>query len=274
MDYWKHSSEAPYTATYVHHVGELRSAAYCPRQAYYDRHDDAEDGVPDVYVAVAELAHHYDRFVEDTGEALVFAAELADIEPGELQEEVDVDAAVESLQRIRDGKPELWMTLTEPDKEQLYVETGRLRGTVDKAVSTQKGYVASSVKAGSPPREGVWPSQRVEAAAVQRLLDTRFEPADRVHVEFPRVGEVRTVEVDDEDHQRVDELLDILDELESGDPPKRTRQRGRCISCSYRERCGVDSPLVALKQLGGLPSSSESDGFGSRVTERFEGLFD
>lgn len=258
----------------MHHIGELRRAAYCPRQAYYERHDDAEDGVPDVYVAVAELAHHYETLVEDPDETTRTAAQLTGVERREIEQEVDVDAAAESLQRIRDEEPELWMTLTEPDREQLYVEAGRLRGTVDKAVSTEEGYVASSVKAGSPPREGVWPSQRVEAAAVHRLLDARLGASDRVHVEFPRVGEVRTVELDGEDHRRVDELLDVLDGLGTGDPPRRTRQRGRCSSCSYRERCGVDSPLVALKQLGGLPSPSNGEGFGTRVTQRFEGLFD
>lgn len=258
----------------MHHVGELRRAAYCPRQTYYTRHDDNESEATDVYVAVAELAHQYETFVEDPDEALRFAAELADVEPQTVEEEIDVDEALASLRRLRGDDPDLWTALTHPDREQLYVEADGLRGTVDKVSSTDGGYVASSVKAGTPPRRGVWPSQRVEATGVHRLLDARFPAAETVHVEFPKVGEVRTLEVDDADRRRVDGLLDLLESMDPDEPPRRTTERGRCSSCSYRERCGVDSPVVALKQLGGLPSKSDVDGFGSRLTERFEGLFD
>lgn len=258
----------------MHHVGGLRRAAYCRRQAYYAEQLDSEGAPDDTYRAVAELAHHYETLVEDPGRAVARAAELADIDADVLHAEVDVESAAESLQLLRGEDPALWSAVTEPGREEVYVEADRLRGTVDKAVETGAGYRASVVKTGSPPRDGVWPSQRVEAAAVNRLLSTRLPVGEEVYVEYPRKGVIRIVELDSGDHERVDELLGVLDSIDDGEPPSRTRNRGKCRSCSYREECGVDSPAVALKQLGGLPSPSEGEGFGSRVTERFRGLFD
>lgn len=257
----------------MHHVGELRQVAYCPRQKYYSEQDPDSSGADAVYRGVVELAYRYPELLSDPDEAVETAAELSDVSPDSLLEYVDVSDAVESLRGLRDGDPETWRMVTEPERQELYVEARRIHGTVDKVVEGDDGLRGSLVKAGSPPSRGVWPSHRVEAAGVHRLLSTRHEVSRHLLIEYPKTGVVRTIRVRDSDLTAVDEAIDRLSSIQQGEEPRRTRHRGRCRSCGYRERCGVDSPLVALKQLGGMPDASDG-GFGERLTERFSGLFD
>ncbi len=258
----------------MYHIGELRQAAYCPRQKYYGEQENEGDGYDDVYTAVAELAYHYPELVEDPRGTVEKATELTEVESQRLLEEFDVSIASASLRNLRDTRPDVWTDVTEPLRENLYIQMDSLHGTVDKVVRDGDRYRASLVKSGSPPDRGVWPSQRVEAAGAHRLLVTQYPVRDDIYVEYPVEGEIRSIEIQEDDRERVDKVLETLEEIERDVTPRRTRHRGRCRSCSYRERCGVDSPAVALKQLGGLPSKSDVEEFGESVADRFTGLFD
>ncbi|MFP4632325.1 MAG: hypothetical protein ACLFMT_02680, partial [Halobacteriales archaeon] len=135
------------------------------------------------------------------------------------------------------------------------------------------GATPSLVKTGRPPDEGVWPSHRVEAEALRRLLEVEGSTSGEALVEYPVVGAVRRIRLGDRDGVHLERAIERADVVEKGGKPRRTRHRGRCRSCEHSERCGVDNPVVALLQLGGLPSPGEGK-FGRRLSERFTGLFD
>lgn len=213
-----------------YHLSLVRSSAYCRRQAYYRMRDEPPEPSPEQQ-AVRELAYHYPEFLES---------------PSETQRELGhPDLNQDALESLRVARQELseWREIARPAREEHYVEGDHLHGTTDKVVrvSGEDGgeeYAASLVKAGSPPRNGVWRPTRVEAAAAARLLEYEFPTASRAYVEYPRYGVIRCVGLGVRDYRVLERTLEALEFAEDR-VPSRTRNRAKCRSCSYREECGV-----------------------------------
>lgn len=218
----------------MHHISEVRNAVYCGRQAYYEsRRDACRVPSPETRV-LREVAYLYPTVVESPEDAVRRACETAGVEA-----DLDLSDAAETLAEERDEKPRVWDAVARPDREERYVESEGLCGTVDK-LSFGDGVVASVVKTGEPPRNGVWRSERVEAAAVRRLVETEGEVEDIV-VEYPRTGALRRVEVGRDDERSLKRALETLDEIEEGVPPARTDDRAKCEPCDFTDECGVET---------------------------------
>ncbi|MFP4189079.1 MAG: Dna2/Cas4 domain-containing protein [Halobacteriales archaeon] len=217
------------------HVSQVRNAVYCGRQAYYESQREAcRLPSPETRV-LRELAYVYPTVVESPDEAVRHACEVAGVEV-----EIDVSDTSEKLAEVRDKRPSVWDDIARPDREERYVESDRLRGTVDKLSFGEDGVTVSVVKTGEPPARGVWSSARIEAAAVRRLVSARHD-VRRVVVEYPRVGAVREVEVGRDDERALGRALEKLEDIKEGVPPARTDNRAKCESCEFSDECGVET---------------------------------
>lgn len=229
------------------HLSEVRSAAYCRRQAYYRLRDEPPEPSPEVR-NIKDLAYRYPD-VLDSPETVLQETGLHDLDATRIQD------------GVREARKEYseWDALARPWRQEIYLQASRLHGTIDKLVKipTDTGsgrggdpvYAASLVKTGEPPRNGVWRPTRAEATAAARLVDREFRGAEHVYVEYPRVGEVRRVDLGTRDSRKLESILSDL-ERAAERVPSRTRNRRKCRSCGYREECGVrtESLLSLLRR--------------------------
>ena len=224
------------------HVSEVRNAVYCGRQAYYERQREA-CRIPTAETRVLrELAYIYPTLIDSPEDALRRACETAGVSVA-----LDISEASETLAETRDERPRLWEGVARPDREERYVENGRLRGTIDKlSFEEDEGTVVSVVKTGTPPANGVWSSERVEAAAVHELASANHE-VGCVVFEYPRVGALRRIEVGNDDERGLERALGTLEEIDDGMPPSRTDNRTKCESCDFKKECGVKTKSVLTR---------------------------
>lgn len=224
------------------HVSEVRNAIYCGRQAYYEaRREACRLPSPETRI-LRELAYVYPILADSPDDALRRAEDTAGVSVS-----LDISGAADALAERRDDNPELWDVVARPDREERYLENERLRGTVDKlSFDDDGGAVASLVKTGTPPANGVWSSERVEAAAIHELVSTSYD-VSCVVVEYPRVGALRRVEVGSDDERTLERAIETLEEIEKGVPPSRTDNRSKCESCDFKEECGVKTKSVLTR---------------------------
>jgi len=223
------------------HISEVRNAVYCGRQAYYESKREACRLPSSETRVLRELAYLYPTFVESPDTALRRACETAGVSVS-----LDLSGAADSLAEARENDPSLWNVVARPDREERYVENGRLHGTVDKLSFGDDGVVVSIVKTGTPPVEGVWSSERVEAAAFEKLVFATHDVSSVV-LEYPRVGAFRRVDVGRDDERALERAVETLEEMEEGVPPSRTENRSKCESCDFKEECGVKTKSVLTR---------------------------
>lgn len=189
-----------------------------------------------------EVAYLYPTVVESPDDAIQRACNVAGVEVA-----LELSEAAERLSGARDERPSVWDDVAHPDREERYIEGDRLCGTVDKMSFGDDGVTVSVVKTGEPPRNGVWSTDRVEAAAVRRIVSSVHD-FRRVIIEYPRVGAVREVEVGRDDERTLERALDTLEEIDDGVPPSRTDDRAKCGPCDFSDECGVETRSV-LRRL-------------------------
>jgi len=207
-----------------HPFSELATAAYCPRQLYYRRRDDAD--VPSTVSERRDLAFAYDRLLGATDAEL--AAEPIAVDPERYRT---------TLARSKRSFEAVWDELTAPAERDRLVTGRECRGVVHKVLSLDTP-VPSVLSAGRPPDSGAWRPQRVRAVAAAKALSWAHRTSvERAFVEYPAYGAVREVRLTT---RRKTEYRSAVRTVESIDgPPPRLSNREKCGACAYRERCGV-----------------------------------
>lgn len=213
---------------------DLARAAYCRRQLYYARRD-TDRGVPEAASVRMELAHRYPELRDATDAALRSAP--IDRPPPAYRTALDALAG-------RDD----WDALSTDYDRDVRLTGKDCHGIARKVLRTDPP-VPTLVSPGTPPDRGVWKPQRVRSVAVAKALSwERERELSRVLVEYPAVGEVREVRLTTRNTALYRRTLRAVRGLNG--PPARTRNRDKCDSCAYRERCGVRTR--SLRSLLGL----------------------
>lgn len=213
---------------------DLRSAAYCPRQCYYERAEDDRDP-PMAVERVRELAFRYERSLASDDDTL--AASPIAVPPGEYRAR---------LERTR-GRLDRWAELCDPAERDVVVAGRECRGVIHKVLADPPA--PSIVSGGRPPERGVWRPRSVHAvAAAKALAWDRKREVDRAYVEFPAYGVIRRIEPTTRRTAAYRRTLRTVRELDG--PPPRTNDRSKCESCAYATRCGVRTRT--LRSLLGL----------------------
>jgi CRISPR-associated exonuclease Cas4 len=213
----------------------LASAAYCPRQYYYDQRSDDDREIPPEVTARRELAFRYPELRTASDAAL--AAEPIEPSPSAYRAALDRLAA----------RPE-WSGLTEPAKRDVLLTGRECRGKVQKIIAGDPP-TPTFVSPGRPPDRGVWRPQRVRAVAAAKALSwERNRTIPATLVEYPAHGVVRRVRVTTRDRAAYRRTVRTIDDVDG--PPARIDDEAKCSACEYRERCGVRTR--SLKSLLGL----------------------
>lgn len=201
---------------------ELATAAYCPRQLYYERRDENRAPPPDVEARRA-LAFEYPALL--AAPADVLADRPIAVSPAEYRRR---------LTSVRE-RLDCWPALTDPPEQNVLLEGRDCSGRVAKVLPDG---VPTLLAAGEPPDDGVWRPQSVRAVAAALALAYRDGgEADRALVEYPAHAVVREVPVTAcrrARYRRVRRAVAALD-----GPPPRVDERSKCEACEYREQCGV-----------------------------------
>ena len=212
---------------------DLSRAAYCPRQLYYARRDDARGPPPEAKNRI-QLAFRYDELRTADDETL---AELP----------IECSPANYRTALAELSTHELWDQLCAPAERNYGIEGKDCHGRIHKLLAGDPP-VPTVISPGNPPETGVWEAQSVRAVAVANALAwERQREIPRAIVEYPAVGVVREVEL----HcRRTAAYRRVLRTVQSMDGPPPRVNDNRCESCDYRSECGVTTR--SLKSLLGF----------------------
>lgn len=212
---------------------ELGRAAYCPRQLYYARKHDEQEPPPEA-AEIKALAFRYAELKTASDETL--SSLPIDPEPTAFRAKLGTLAT-------RDD----WEDLCDPVEQEYFVEGKDCHGVVHKLLAGDPP-IPTLVSPGQPPDTGVWETQTVRAvAAAKAVAWEREREIPRALVEYPAVGEVRTVPLTT---RRIATYRRVLRTVQSMEGPPPRVNDSRCESCEYRTECGVKTN--SLKSLLGL----------------------
>jgi CRISPR-associated exonuclease Cas4 len=218
----------------THAFSDLRTAAYCPRQCYYQWQDDADRGPPPEVEQRRELAFQYDE--------ILAGADLADapLNVTATQLRTNLSCAKARL--------DAFDALAHPADRDVLLTGKDCRGIAHKILDLDSP-TPSLISAGSPPENGVWHPQTVHAvAAAKALAFERETPVERAFVEYPTYGIIREVVLTSRRTAAYRTAVRTLEAIDG--PPPRLDDRSKCETCEYREECGVKTR--SLRSLLGL----------------------
>ncbi|MXV61536.1 hypothetical protein GS429_05540 [Natronorubrum sp. JWXQ-INN-674] len=207
---------------------DLRTAAYCPRKCYYQRTSDEADREPPPEVeSIRALAMRYE-------ELLAAPADALEAEPIAVPAARYRDRLAATRDRLTDDGH--WARLCEPVDRNVLATGRHCRGIVHKVLEDPLEPVVIST--GEPPEQGVWEAQSVQAVGAAKALAWEHQTSvDRVWLEYPACGVVRTVDLTTRRKARYRRALRTVRELDG--PPARTSNRSKCKSCEFATQCGV-----------------------------------
>ena len=204
---------------------DLAAAAYCPRQLY-DRRQEDDRAVPESARERIDLAFRYPELVDAPDATL-----------RRLPIHRSPAAYRRNLTRLRNR--EEYDRLVDPGEERAFLAGRDCHGIVHKLLAGIDGDPPVPVlcSPGEPPENGVWGPQSVRAVAAAKALSWERERCvDRVLVEYPAVGVVRTVRLTTRRKAAYRRALRAARAIDG--PPARVDD-DRCSACEYRETCGT-----------------------------------
>lgn len=226
------------TRTHVS-FSDLRTAAYCPRKCYYQRTlPDEEREPPPAVEAIRALEPRYETLLEAPPDAL--ESEPIAVSPGRYR-----DRLATTRGRLEDAGH--WNRLRDPDERDVFAAGRHCRGIVHKVLADPLEPVLLS--SGAPPETGVWQSQSVHAVAAAKALAWEHQKSvERVWLEYPAYGVIRSVDMTTRRKAQYRSALRTVRELDG--PPPRTDSRSKCDACEFAADCGVKTRT--LRSLLGL----------------------
>ena len=208
----------------MHAFREVETAAYCPRKLYYRRRDpDETDDLPEKVLERRALAFEYEQLLADEDKL-----KDAPIDTTPTQYRSNLGCAKARLDR--------WDEIVNPAEQEVLLSGRECRGIAHKLFDSPPSL--SLVFGGEPPEQGVWQPQSVRLMAAAKALSWERETAvDRVFVEYPAYGIIRSVDVDARRTAAYREAVRIADAIDG--PPARVDNDAKCEPCEFRSECGV-----------------------------------
>ena len=148
---------------------------------------------------------------------------------------------------------ELWEKLTPKIISELRLESEelRLKGIIDQVHMYDNEYVPFELKTGNMPRDGVWPSHRIQIAAYSLLLQEHFKkPVKEGFVFYLDSKEKRHIAMNVYMKQEIKQLVDeIIALLESKELPDFCNNENKCRKCGLRQTCYNEQEVNNLIKL-------------------------
>jgi CRISPR-associated exonuclease Cas4 len=145
---------------------------------------------------------------------------------------------------------ELWKKLTPKIISEKRVESDKLqlKGIVDRIEVYEKGYVPVELKTGKMPKQGVWPSHRIQIAAYAMLIEEKFNTTVKEgFVRYLDTQKTRQISINP---FMKEEIVDLTKEiqrlLKAQIIPNYCENRNKCTNCSLRQTCYNEAEVTTL----------------------------
>lgn len=133
----------------------------------------------------------------------------------------------------------LWENLTPKYLTEYKLQSEKLQliGMVDKIEIKNNNYIPIEMKSGNPPKQGVWPGNKIQLLAYILMLKEKFN-ASQGYIHYIDHDDKRVITINPFSEQEVikirDNLLNLLNEQK---PPKKVENINKCNSCNLKEQC-------------------------------------
>ncbi len=148
---------------------------------------------------------------------------------------------------------ELWQKLTPKIISELRIESDelKLKGIIDQVHVYEAEYVPYELKTGKMPRDGVWPSHRIQIAAYSLLLQERFKkPIKEGFVVYLDTREKRHIAINPFMKEEVKQLVnDILGMIENYKLPDFCNNENKCRKCGLKQTCYDEEKVQDLLKI-------------------------
>jgi CRISPR-associated exonuclease Cas4 len=238
-------------------ISELSIYLRCPRQVYFQAmgHSVWEKTDRSYRLLLRELALYLSAMEPGTDIEIWLENSLRDAErelpiiyPGEIDLN-DLRKAADELEMLIPEIKECyapWLDKILPSKVEVDLRSERLglTGRLDRLVEKDH-LIPSIIKAGAPPNQGVWRSDRIRLAGYAILLEDAL--GDRIEeglVEYPNAGVIRQVKIRSIDRSRVLRIRDRIRQINDGRLPDRPKN-APCDKCNLLKKCEVRRSLAS-----------------------------
>jgi len=148
---------------------------------------------------------------------------------------------------------ELWKKLTPKIISELRVESEelRLKGIIDQVHIYENDYVPFELKTGRMPKDGVWPSHRIQIAAYSLLLQEKFQKEVKEgFVYYLDTKEKRHIAINPYMKEEIRQLVeDVIALMESKDVPDFCNNENKCLKCGLKDTCYNEEEVSNLLKI-------------------------
>ncbi len=169
------------------------------------------------------------------------------------ESEIRAESIYNFIQKYGIFQEELWEKLTPKIKSELRIEseTLGLKGIIDQIEIYDNNFIPIELKTGKSPKEGIWPSHKIQLIAYALLIEDKFKTEIKEgFVYYLDAKEKRRVLLNQFMRIEIKELIKKVNELlESDEIPHFEKNQNKCACCGLKEDCYDNEKLkVQLKQ--------------------------
>jgi len=136
---------------------------------------------------------------------------------------------------------ELWQALIPKIESEFWISSEKLhlRGIIDKLENYENNHIPIELKTGKPPKEGIWPSHRIQLAAYALLLEDKFNVIVKEgFVHYLDYKQRNQLVINPFIRQEVRNLTKkVINLLENTDLPDICSNKNKCNSCGLKDIC-------------------------------------
>lgn len=145
---------------------------------------------------------------------------------------------------------ELWQKLTPKILSELRLESDelKLKGVIDQVHVYGDCYVPFELKTGSMPKDGVWPSHRIQIAAYSLLLEEKFKKKIKEgFIIYIDSNQKRHIAINPFLREEVGQIIDeVITILQSKELPDFCGNENKCRKCGLKDKCYNEHEMDAL----------------------------
>ena len=145
---------------------------------------------------------------------------------------------------------ELWEMLTPKiiSEQRMESDALQLKGVVDRIEVYESGYVPVELKTGKMPKEGVWPSHRIQVAAYALLIEEKYNTkVNEGFIRYLDSNETRHIALNPFMKEEIKSVVtEIIELLETHNPPAHCSNRNKCTNCGLRNTCYDEEKVTTL----------------------------
>lgn len=151
---------------------------------------------------------------------------------------------------------ELWQKLTPKILSELRLESDelKLKGVIDQVHVYENDYVPFELKTGNMPKDGVWPSHRLQIAAYSLLLEEKFKKEiKKGFIIYIDSKQKRQIAINPFMREEVGQIIDeVIVLLQSKELPDFCSNENKCRKCGLKDRCYNEQEMSALLKINNL----------------------